>query len=303
MPTVEAPAVSVVVPTHNRAPKLARVLEALAEVECPIGGFEVIVVDDGSVDDTAAVVAAASLPVVLIRQANAGAASARNRGWRAGRAPVIAFLDDDCVPSRTWLIDLVNASEADAAIGAVGGAIVPLEPGTRATFVQLDRLVAHGADGEREVRYLVTANMIVRREVLESLDGFDERFPVGEDTDFGARVRASGRKLAVIDGGVVAHDHRLGLREILATYRKAGRARHLLAGRHRELSAQAGTRLIARPAHWIACYRRYRTAAGPITALGFVTLRAAGMASFAYGYLVDGRRDQRPGQLRPVGVR
>ena len=100
-----APRVSVVVCTYNRADRLAPCLESLVAQNLPIGEFEIIVVDDGSTDNTTAVCARfAHRPSFLfISQSNAGLGAARERGWRAASAPVIAFLDDDAEAPPEWL--------------------------------------------------------------------------------------------------------------------------------------------------------------------------------------------------------
>src|SRR3954451_19061576 len=106
--------ISVVVATHNRATRLRALLDALASQTLPAEKFEVVVVDDGSRDDTPAVLARAAAAidggprtVVLTQPVAGGPAAARNRGWRAASAPLVAFTDDDCRPTATWLEALI----------------------------------------------------------------------------------------------------------------------------------------------------------------------------------------------------
>jgi GT2 family glycosyltransferase len=289
--TVElAPAISVVVPTYMRADLLARLLARLEQLTPPRGGFEVIVVDDGSTDDTADVVARSELPVRYVRQENSGPATARNRGWQLATAPIVAFTDDDCVPDADWLVDLVAAFDTSPDVAAIGGDIQPLVDGFRSRFVQAERLVGHGAD-ERGVRYLVTANAAIRTDALRAVGGFDERFPgaAGEDTDLGFRLRAAGHRLAVTDRGRIRHDHRIGWRALFRTYRKHGRARALLARLHPEAGIGASTRTMVTPRYWVGRYRYYRRSVGPAEAVAFVALRMIGLACYARGALSRGR--------------
>jgi glycosyltransferase involved in cell wall biosynthesis len=284
--------VSVVVPTYNRASSLRRLLYALRRVEAPPGGLDVIVVDDGSADDTEAVVERAGF--VYVRQKNAGPSAARNRGWRTATGTVIAFTDDDTVPSESWLTDLLEPF-ADPTVVAVGGSVVPLHPGRLATFVQLERLVDHGVDDSGQVRYLVTANAAFRRSVLEAVGGFDEAFPAaaGEDVDLSMRVARHG-KLVRVPGAVVAHEHRLTLGSLLGTYRRHGRARAHLSRKYDDLGTAAPARAQLRPGTWVERFERYRTASGSsVTALEYIARRALGTLMFGFGIL-EGRRDVRP---------
>ena len=284
-PVPAAPRVSVVVPTYNRAPTLGRLLGALARCATPAGGVEVIVVDDGSSDDTAAVVARSALPgLQYVRQENAGAAAARNRGWRHARGELVAFTDDDCVPSPTWLVELVDAMTRCACDGA-GGVIVPLVPGYLADFVQAERLVGHGGDAD-DVTYLVTANAVFRRETLEAVGGFDERFPgaAGEDTDLTMRLRASDFAVTLLEGAVVAHDHRTTVPALLRTYRRHGAARHTLTRLHPGAGLGKRARRMTTVGYWRRRYTYYRVeGASRSAATVYCGLRLLGLGSYAYG--------------------
>jgi GT2 family glycosyltransferase len=280
-----APRTSVVVPTYNRACLLDRLLCALGQCHEPDGGFEVIVVDDGSTDDTGAVVRNAGLAnIQYLRQGNAGAAAARNRGWQSARGEIVAFTDDDCVPSPEWLVELTQAFD-DRRPVAVGGAIVPLVPGFLAQFVQAERLVGHGGDAS-SVGYLVTANAAFSREVLARVGGFDERFPgaAGEDTDLTYRLLARDLPVTVIDGAVVAHDHRSSLRQLLRTYNKHGHGRWQLAQNHPNRGLAERMVPMMSPRYWAERYDYYRRfGVSPSAAIIYCGLRAAGLVSYAAG--------------------
>jgi glycosyltransferase involved in cell wall biosynthesis len=282
------PCLSVVMPTYNRAPVLGRALDALAACVPLPGGHEVIVVDDGSTDDTASV---ATRPGVrLLRQPNKGAAAARNLGWQSALAPVVAFIDDDTVPDRGWLVDISAAIEAaPPSVGGVGGAIAPLRDGRMARFVQLERLVGHGAGDDRGVRYLVTANAAFRVDALVDVGGFDEAYDTAaEDCDLGIRLRRAGWDLDVSAAALVRHEHHTGLRAVLALYGRAGAGRARLARNLGEGAAGVAVPMLS-PRYWRDRYRYYRSAGGRLTACGFVLLRAAGLTAFLIGYLRERR--------------
>jgi hypothetical protein len=132
--------------------------------------------------------------VTVLEGPGAGPAAARNLGWRASEAPWVVFVDDDVVPSDSWLTDLESdLSTAALDVVAVQGRVtVPLPPDRRPT------------DWERNVTGLetarwITADMAVRRSALEKVGGFDERFPRAyrEDADLALRLQEEGGKLAM----------------------------------------------------------------------------------------------------------
>lgn len=174
------PEVSVVVPTCNRHELLNRCLAALLIQDLPCGQYEVVVVDDGASEATRRLVETWADRVKLrLRYVqagrNRGPAAARNTGWRAAQADIIAFTDDDCVASAGWLQAGLEAL-ADGVDGAWGRLIMPLP--------------AHPTDYQRHAAHLekaefVTANCFYRRSALEKVGGFDERFTTAwrEDSD------------------------------------------------------------------------------------------------------------------------
>jgi len=127
------PRVSVVVCTFNGARTLARCLEELERLDYP--DFEVIVVDDGSTDDSAAI--AGSHDCRLISTENHGLASARNTGMRAAGGEIVAYLDDDAHPDPHWLRYLVATMEDGGFAGAGGPNLPPPEDGPVAVRVRL----------------------------------------------------------------------------------------------------------------------------------------------------------------------
>lgn len=209
-----------VVATHNRAHLLERLCTAL-RAQTGVESFEVLLVDDGSTDETPAVIdrVEQSWPAVKsIRLAhNCGPAAARNEGWRASGAPIIAFTDDDCVPQPTWLAALVRAAEhADIAQGMTIGNPTQSRDGW---FAWSPETLA--ADGTFE-----TCNIAYRRSALESVGGFDETYGArakpsqklgryvaprwGEDTDLALRVLANGATAAFTAHAIVWHDVKPG---------------------------------------------------------------------------------------------
>src|SRR3546814_267097 len=118
--------ITVVAPTYQRADRLERLLRALEAQDHPRDRFEVVVVDDASTDATPQVLTAAQeraqIQLTVLRQAtNGGPAPGRNAGWRAARAPVVAFIDDDCTPEPGWVAALARAFARNDRLGVAQG--------------------------------------------------------------------------------------------------------------------------------------------------------------------------------------
>jgi glycosyltransferase involved in cell wall biosynthesis len=200
---------SVVVPTHQRPRLLERCLAALLAQDLPARNFEIVIVHDGKHAATRDVVDA------LIRRAHAtqprlryfepphrGPAAARNTGWRRARGEIIAFTDDDTIPSPDWLRRglEVCAAGADAAWGSIE---VPLP--SVPTDYELDT-------GRLARAQFVTANCFIRRRLLATIGGFDERFALAwrEDSDLYFRLLARGADVRHVPGARVLHPIRPG---------------------------------------------------------------------------------------------
>lgn len=203
---MSGPAVSVVVATYNRARLVHRIVEAIERQDYD-GEIELIFVDDASPDETwnelQRLAATATVPTqVLQLPANSGPATARNVGWRAASAQHILFSDDDCVPTTGWVRGLADALQTAA---LAQGATLP-NPDQLSNSGPFSRTLVV----RRETGYYPTCNMAYRRDVLERLGGFDERFrnPAGEDTDLAWRALDAGSTCTFVSDAVVHHDVR-----------------------------------------------------------------------------------------------
>ena len=201
-----APLVSVVVATHNRSDRLRQLLGALRTQTVPRDRFEVIVVDDGSCDETPDVLRLESdrglIRLRTVRRPDgAGPATARNAGWPLARAPLVAFTDDDCRPAPTWLERIL--ATADAAPGAAVQGVTRAAPDELHRFSVFARTLEVTEHGP----YYETCNMAYPRAVLERLGGFDGTYrrAGGEDTDLAWRALARGTDIVFAPDAVVYH--------------------------------------------------------------------------------------------------
>jgi glycosyltransferase involved in cell wall biosynthesis len=198
-----APHLSVVVATHNRPDRLARLVASLAAQEVPEGTFETVVVDDGSSDPAVAdVLDAASRSGVRVvrRTASAGPATARNAGVAVATAPLVAFTDDDCEAPPDWVAQVLRSAAAHPGVIIQGRTTpIPDELAQRTPFSRTQMIVAEDPAYQ-------TCNMVYPRAVLDTLGGFDEVFPLpaGEDTDLAWRARERGFSV-VFDEAVHTH--------------------------------------------------------------------------------------------------
>lgn len=191
---------SVIVPAHDAAATLPRTLAGLAAQELD-GDFEVIVVDDGSGDATAALAEQAGARVVRHERPR-GPGACRNAGVALARADALAFTDADCAPHTRWLAAGLAALEHS---GLVQGRVeprpdVPLGPYDKTLWVT------------RAWGLFESASLFARREAFEAAGGFDDGLlqlagaHFGEDVLFGWRAHRAGVETGFCDEAVVHHE-------------------------------------------------------------------------------------------------
>jgi glycosyltransferase involved in cell wall biosynthesis len=203
---------SVVIPTYNRSALLKRVLEALGrqtKLECL---REVLVISDGSTDDTAKIVADFTkvFPVRFIQREKSGVSAVRNAGLREATGSIILFLDDDIVPGEALVEEHVRFHDDHPEPEAALQGYVRWHRDMYATpfmewYGESGALFAFSRmrDGEQiDPRFLYTCNLSAKVEFLNIVGGFNEQLTVMEDLEFGHRFAAADgelyfRKLAI----------------------------------------------------------------------------------------------------------
>jgi cellulose synthase/poly-beta-1,6-N-acetylglucosamine synthase-like glycosyltransferase len=203
----DKPFVSVVVPVRDGEPTIAPCLDAILAAEYPEDRREIVVVDNGSSDGTAALIQAR--PVRYLHEPRRGVSHARNRGIAESRGEILAFVDSDCLVERQWITELVRPFE-DPAVGAVAGDLQHVEP-TTAAERQAARLLGNWQRFafSSNPAYPITANAAYRRDVLERIGGFDPHMVRAQDVELGLRFQErSGRRLAYAERATARHRNR-----------------------------------------------------------------------------------------------
>ena len=187
-----SPEVTVVIPVHNGARFLA---DALGSVALQGLDVEVIVVDDGSSDQSGQIARDAGVTTV-IRQEQQGPGPARNTGIAAAHAPLIGFLDaDDLIPAGALALQIEHLATHPGSAGVIGlqdyvvldGAVLP------------DWAVADGVGGPAAVQRPYAMGVVARRAAFDVIGGFDPRFQLSQDVDWLFRAKDLGHQIDVID--------------------------------------------------------------------------------------------------------
>jgi GT2 family glycosyltransferase len=220
------PRVSVVVCSLNGGATIRDTMEGLSRLDYP--DFEIIVIDDGSTDETAAI--AGEYPTRVISTENRGLSNARNTGWQAASGEIVAYIDDDAYPDADWLSFLVTAFEGDDFVGVGGPNLAPAGDGWIA------ECVANAPGGPVHVlltdtvaEHIPGCNMAFRRRALAEVGGFDPIYrAAGDDVDLCWRLQDRGWTIGFAPAAMVWHHRRNSLKAYWRQQLGYGKAEALL---------------------------------------------------------------------------
>jgi len=239
-PLPRRPMVSVIVCSYNGASTLAACLDSLGKLN--YSDYEVILVDDGSTDDTAYI--AAQFPRVrYIHQTNHGLSHARNTGAAAAKGEVLAYTDSDCMADADWLYYLIGTLVSGDYAGVGGPNITP----PAKNWIQA--CVAGAPGGPNHVlltdtvaEHIPGCNMAFYRWAFEAIGGFDPEYrKAGDDVDFCWRIQQAGWVVAFSPTAIVWHYRRFTLRAFMKQQDGYGEAESLLRFKHLIFFGPTGT--------------------------------------------------------------
>lgn len=225
-PRPEAVRISVLVCTYNGAATLRETCGAISQLEYP--DVEVIVVDDGSTDESGAI--AREYGFTVISTENRGLSNARNTALAAASGEIVAYVDDDAVPDPHWLTYLADAF-ARTDFVAVGGPNLPVPAdGAVADAVAVSPgNPIHVLLEDREAEHIPGCNCAFRTEALREIGGFDPRFrTAGDDVDVCWRLQDRGWRIGYSPAAMVWHHRRATVRDYLRQQRGYGQAEAML---------------------------------------------------------------------------
>lgn len=239
-------AISAIVPTFNRLPKLKRAIGSLLAQECPSGPFEIVVVDDGSTDGTREWLAAVSQQKPNLRftsQKHSGPAVARNLGVKMARGEVFLFVGDDIITGAGLLERHLFMLKRNGMNVAIQGRVRLAPEVERTRFVRyLDerswaqfRPNTADAGDELDFALLYTCNCSVPKRLLVDCGGFPEDVIYYDDTFLGWQLQQKKVRILYEPKALCYHDHTQTLEEFLQRQKQVGKDAAALVARFPEL--------------------------------------------------------------------
>ncbi len=226
----EAPRVSVVICSYNGSSTLEQCLASLRNLDYP--DYEVILVDDGSTDDTPSI-AARFAEVRTIRQTNMGLSVARNVGLAAATGTIVAYTDSDCFVDPDWLGLLIRQFAKTGAAAAGGPNLTPRDGWLAECVAAAPGQPTHVLINDEEAEHIPGCNMAFRVDILKAIGGFDPTYRrAGDDVDICWRLIDAGYLVTFAPGAFVWHHRRQGPRPYFRQQAGYGEAEGLLARKH-----------------------------------------------------------------------
>jgi len=213
--------ISIIVPTYNRRELLRALLESFEQLVCSCE-FEIIVVDDGSTDDTSKMVDGwiKSNPGLNLTyqylEERSGPSHARNVGISISSGNLLAFTDSDCRVDSLWAEQLYHFLQKNPSLGGVGGKVLPVNRDIISRYYTMHKLL----EPPHSMINLIGANCMFWKQIVVLAGMFDESFviPGGEEVCLCYKILAMGYHFGFEERAIVFHDYRKELRDFVKTF-------------------------------------------------------------------------------------
>lgn len=208
-----SPFFSIIIPTYNRPFQLKQCLESITKLTYPKANFEVVIVDDGSPGDMRGIVEMFndSLHIKLLKQKNAGPASARNTATTIANGTYLAFTDDDCCPAPDWLNKFaVHLDKTPNKL--LGGRTINLLKNNKyssASQFIVDIVYKHYNSNPNEARFFASNNMVIPAQIFNEIGKFANGWRTSEDREICDRWLMNGYKMKYVEEAIIYHSHKL----------------------------------------------------------------------------------------------
>jgi cellulose synthase/poly-beta-1,6-N-acetylglucosamine synthase-like glycosyltransferase len=197
----QLPEIDCVVIGVNASATLHRCLSSIINCDYPPDALNIVYVDGGSIDESIAIAESfTNVRIVRLDLEHPTPGRGRNRGWKAGVAPLVQFLDSDTVLDKDWFRSAVKQFHAD--VGAVAGNRNEIHP-EKSVYNWIGNLEWNGRPGDAEC---FGGDVLIRRQALEETCGYDDELVGGEDPELSVRIRSFGWRIRQIDAAMTSHD-------------------------------------------------------------------------------------------------
>ena len=204
------PTVAIVIPALNAQAYIRETLQSVLALDYPADSLELIVVDDGSGDNTASIVRMTMQGTAwrwqLVASKGKGPSAARNTGWRLSQAEWIQFLDaDDLLAPSKLRVQLVNPAREDESVAVIYSPWQPWRQGTDGRWAGASGIITPSVASQpledlmSENNFIATGSQVFRRSWLERMGGFDERRCLIEDVHLALRLAIAGARFVRVD--------------------------------------------------------------------------------------------------------
>ncbi len=223
----QPPYISVIVPAYNCSDTITKCIESLLAQDYP--NYEIIIVDDGSTDDTHDICRSYDDRIKLIQTSNGGPSRARNIGVREARGDIVAFTDSDCLAHEQWLNQLNRGFDKGLVAGVGGNQVSPSDESHFGKTIQDTLSILGFATSYMKPHSSITktqhnpsCNSAYRKKCFEEIGGFDESMWPGEDVDLDYRLMQRGYTLIRNPEAIVSHYRPQSIPELSGMMRRYG---------------------------------------------------------------------------------